>query len=871
MLIENFYPYFYIEKPKEFSTGDLEQFAHFLSKIIQESSTQPQYIKSLEIVEKTNIFMYTSRIESYIKIILYQPKNVSYLRDFFEKKPRIWNEIEFFTQTYESKINFPLRFMIDQGIVGMSWITIPKGRYKFTSTKVSSCQIEVRCKANDIIANKPEGEYAKVAPLRILSIDIECTNTNGSFPNAKKDSVIQISNICVEFGSNEPIVQKLFSYKTCAPIVGVDVQSFDTEADMLNHWQKFIIELDPDIITGYNINMFDIPYLLERAETLSLHKFPYLSRIKNHKCKVKHNKSKVKGFINRDSIDVSLEGRVLLDMFSYVLREQKLRSYSLNSVSFQFLGEQKEDVHHSQIDALWKADEYTRRRLGVYCMKDAYLPLKLADKLMTLYNYTEMCRVTSTPLNYILTRGQQIKVASQLHKKALEKNYIIPTIRMVKRGDDDEEGFEGAFVLDPIIGFHQEPIVTLDFSSLYPSIMMAHNLCYSTLLLPGEEKLLSKDDYYQTPTGDCFVREHVRKGILPIILEELISARKKAKLDCEKATDPFLKRVFNGRQLALKVSANSVYGFTGAQVGQLPCLKISSSVTSIGRTMIEKTRDLVLQKYNKTNNYKYNSEVIYGDTDSVMIKFGKHTLHEAMILGAESAAYVTEYYKKPIKIEFEKVYYPFLLIKKKKYAGVIWTKEDKYDKIDTKGIEVVRRDNCELVRIMLENVIKKLLVDRDVTEAVNYCKGVISDLLQNKIDFSLLIISKSLSKKTDTGVEEKDNKSNFEKTNKNTTYQGKQAHVELAEKMKKRDMGTAPNIGDRVAYVIIRTEKGAKNYEKSEDPVYALEHDLPLDINYYLEKQIKKPLLRIFKSILKNAETELFSIYYYFYNYLNSW
>lgn len=881
LIIENFFPYFYVRKPPNFTSADIPGFAELLTETIAKSSRQAQYVREIEIVQKTNIFMYTDKLESFIKITLYSPKNVSLLRDLFEKGDINYRGILFDKTTFESKISFPLRFMIDRGIVGMSWVKVPKSKYRIVAQceKSSTCQIEAWCSVNDLEPLSTIGEYSKVAPLRILSIDIECAAKEGRFPNADNDPVIQISNICIEFGSNnEPIVQKLFSYKQCADIVGVDVHSFDDEKTMLSEWRDFIIDLDPDIITGYNINMFDIPYLINRAERLKVKNFGYLSRIKNNISKVKHKSSKVKGFMNRDSIDINLEGRIILDMYTYVIREVKLRSYSLNNVSFQYLGEQKEDVHHSLISSLWEKNEYTRRRLAVYCMKDAYLPLKLAESLMTLYNYTEMCRVTSTPLNYILTRGQQIKVSSQLHKKALEKNYIIPTIRISKGAfDNDEEGFEGAFVLTPTIGFHEDPIVTLDFSSLYPSIMMAHNLCYSTLLKPGEEKNLKEEDYFRAPTGDCFVKEHIRKGILPIILEEIIAARKKAKGDLNKETDPFKKKVLNGRQLALKISANSVYGFTGAQVGQLPCLQISSSVTSVGRTMIEKTRDLVIEKYSKKNGFQYDSQVIYGDTDSVMIKFGVKTLHEAMILGKESSDFVTSHFQKPIKIEFEKVYYPYLLIKKKKYAGVIWTREDKYDKIDTKGLEAVRRDNCELVRVMVETVIKKILVDRSVDDAINYCKGLISDLLQNRIDISLLIISKSLSKKSEEETQSKptkdeksgnsnafsqlgNNKNVVSKpSNKNTTYQAKQAHVELAEKMKKRDKGNAPNIGDRIQYVIIKGEKGSKNYENSEDPIYVLEHDLPLDINYYLENQIKKPLLRIFSPILSNPEMVLFS------------
>ena len=431
-----------------------------------------------------------------------------------------------------------------------------------------------------------------------------------------------------------------------------------------------------------------------------------------------------------------------------------------------------------------------------------------------------MCRVTSTPLNFILTRGQPIKVSTQLHKKALERGYIVPNMKKTKDAFVEEKGFEGAFVLNPTVRFHTDPIVTLDFSSLYPFIMIAHNLCYSTLLKLGEEKDLKEgEDYTRGPNGECFVTEKIRKGILPIILEELLAARKAAKKDMNNEKDPFKKKILNGRQLALKISCNSVYGFTGATSGQLPCLQISSSVTAIGRTMIEKTRDLVKEKYNKKNGFPYDSEVIYGDTDSVMIKFGVKTLKEALQLGVESSEYVTKHFKKPIKIEFEKVFWPYFTTKKK-YAGFFWTREDKYDKFDTKGLEAVRRDNCELVRIVVEKVLKILLVDRNQDEAVRYCKGVISDLLQNKIDISLLIISKSLSKRAeDAGSDEEGGNAGEKKNtksgagggrNKSTTYQAKQAHVELDEKMRKRDPGTAPNIGDRIQYVIVKGEKGTK-------------------------------------------------------------
>lgn len=182
----------------------------------------------------------------------------------------------------------------------------------------------------------------------------------------------------------------------------------------------------------------------------------------------------------------------------------------------------------------------------------------------------------------------------------------------------------------------------------------------------------------------------VSQGLLPQILEELLSARKRAKADMKKATDPFVKAVQNGRQLALKVSANSVYGFTGATVGQLPCLAISGSVTAYGRQMIDTTKSAVEAKYTIANGYPADAIVVYGDTDSVMVKFGVKSVKEAMDLGLEAATAVTSLFPNPVKLEFEKVYFPYLLMNKKRYAGLYWTNPTKWDKLDAKGIETVR-------------------------------------------------------------------------------------------------------------------------------------------------------------------------------------
>jgi DNA polymerase delta subunit 1 len=603
----------------------------------------------------------------------------------------------------------------------MSWVEVPSSKYHMLSVceRQSNCQIEAEVHYLDLITHSYDNEWAKMAPLRILSFDIECAGRKGVFPETNEDPVIQIANVVTRYGESKPFIRNVFCLDTCSLIVNTQVLEFDAENKMLMAWRDFLEKVDPDVVIGYNIANFDFPYLLDRARYLKCAKFPYWSRLKCIISQSRDTNFSSKQVGNRNTKAINISGRLQLDLLQLVQRDHHLRSYTLNSVCAQFLGEQKEDVHHTMITELFNGTPDSRRRLAVYCLKDAYLPQRLMDKLMCLINYTEMARVTGVPFNYLLTRGQQVKFISQLFRKAREQNLVIPNLK----NEGTDEQYEGATVIEPIRGYYDVPVTTLDFASLYPSIIQAHNLCYTTLLnkTTVEKLRLQKDeDYIITPNGDMFCTSKVRKGLLTQILEELLEARKRAKKELAIETDSFKKAILNGRQLALKINANSVYGITGATVGKLPCLSIASSTTSYGRQMIEKTKSEIEARYNIANGYSHDAQIIYGDTDSVMIKFGPKELVKSMKLGREAADYVSSKFIKPIKLEFEKVYFPYLLINKKRYAGLYWTNPEKCDKMDSKGIETVRRDNCRLVQTVIETVLKKILIDQNVESAQEY-------------------------------------------------------------------------------------------------------------------------------------------------------
>lgn len=864
-----FLPYFYIPCPKSIITclGDLEAFQDKKKNEIddkcwksfiltsEKSSVLEEFRFELErlsnnpipgcsLIYRNNIMRYSPNKGGlpFLKITVQSQTSLNNVKNILERgfnwRPQIPEYISY-SSSFESNIPLVLRFMIDSGMSGMSWVTLPPKSFKsILKGKQSSCQYEVQVDFTKLICHRPDiPRWSVIAPLRLLSFDIECSGRKGIFPEPSHDPVIQIASILQIQGESGTRIRMIHCLNTCSPIIGAHISSHSTEEEMLESWSKDFRDLfDPDVVIGYNINGFDFGYLLDRANKLNIKSFPFLGRLKETPTKATDTFFSSKAYGARESKSYNLDGRLTFDLLQVMQRDYKLRSYSLNSVSAHFLNEQKEDVPHNIISDLQSGNEETRRRLAVYCLKDAHLPLRLINKLMCIFNYSEMSRVTGIPFNYILSRGQQVKVISQLYRKSMEEGYLIPALKVEQSSSGSNEvEYEGATVIDPIKGYYDLPIATLDFASLYPSIMMAHNLCYTTLVDPSsfEDMKLKEGDYIKTPSNDIFVTKNVRRGILPVILEDLLSARKRAKADMKGEQDPMKRAVLDGRQSALKMSANSVYGFTGATVGKLPCIPISQSVTAFGRQMIEKTKEMVEDIYSKKNNRPYDAQVIYGDTDSVMIKFGPSDLAEAMKLGKEAALLISEGFEKPISLEFEKCYFPYLLINKKRYAGLYWTKVDHYDKMDTKGIETVRRDNCRLVQTVIDTSLRKILIDRDIDGAKDYVKQVIADLLQNRIDLSQLVITKALSKAGED-------------------YHGKQAHVELAERMRKRDAATAPNMGDRVAYVIITGHKGAAAYEKAEDPIYVLEHSLPIDTRHYLENHLSKPLMRVFEPILTN-------------------
>jgi DNA polymerase I len=362
---------------------------------------------------------------------------------------------------------------------------------------------------------------------------------------------------------------------------------------------------------------------------------------------------------------------------------------------------------------------------------------------------------------------------------------------------------------------------------MYPSIFIYYNICPTTFL---KDKISLEK--IETPLGVCFVSKKIREGIIPKIIFRLIKERDVVKKLLKISTDENEKRVLDARQEALKRMANAFYGYTGYMRARLYSIEIANAITSCGRFLIQKTKEII----ESDKRFK----VIYGDTDSLFIKTGAKNFDEAFKLGKEIEGKVNEKIGNIVTTKIENVFKSLLILTKKRYAGLTVEEVNgqTIEKIIMKGIETVRRDWCDLTSKTLYNVLEILLKEQNPKKAFEFVKDVIKKLEKNEIPLEDLVITKGISKPI-------------------SSYKGVQPHVELVKKIKKRAPAEAPAVGDRIGYVIVQGPQLVS--ERAEDPEYVKAHNLKIDSRYYIESQVLPPLERVF-DVLGIKKSELLGI-----------
>lgn len=472
--------------------------------------------------------------------------------------------------------------------------------------------------------------------------------------------------------------------------------------------------------------------------------------------------------------------------------------------------------------------------------------LQMMDQIDLIGQTSEFARVFGIEFYHVLSRGSQFRVESMMLRLAKPMNFIpvSPNVHQRARMRSPECI---QLTLEPESRFYHDPVVVLDFQSLYPSIMIAYNYCFSTcvgridllerahegaiefgcthLRIPPSVLKKIKDDVTVSPNGVVFVKQHVRKGIISAMVEEILNTRvmvKKAMKDYK--NDKTLYQLLDARQLGLKLIANVTYGYTAANFsGRMPCVEVGDSIVRKARETLERSIKLV------EDTPKWGAKVVYGDTDSMFILLKGRSKDDAFKIGYEICDAVTAMHPSPIKLKFEKVYLPCVLQTKKRYVGFSYETPDQKEPVfDAKGIETVRRDACPAVAKILERSIKVLFTTRDVSQVKQYVQNQCRKLMEGKVSMLDLIFAKE--------------------------YRGMPGYkpgacvpaLEISRKLLRQDRRSEPSVGERVPYVIVYGSPGLPLIQLVRQPSDLLS-DPSLRINavYYITKQILPPLGRM--------------------------
>ena len=894
---------------------------------------RPPAIHRVSVVEAKSIYGYSAEPPGlFFKIEVATPYLVDSVRDLFAGYPLasggrargvhfVLTEgaslalAEGEAETYNSSVDATAQFMVDLDLVGCQWLRAPAATG--WSERRSVCAHEWHI---DAAAIERLPDVTEVAPLRVLSFDLEAAGRRGVFPQPAHDPVIQIA-VAFEVvgGSPAAIPPVLLSFRECAAIEGAEVLSFEDEGDMLRAFRDLAVAFDTDVFTGFNILNFDFPYLHDRAAALSgepprafepytpdetddtsgapvVRHFDNVTRLRGVGMRLRETEYVSAQTGKRKRTRVIMPGRVCMDMLVAIQNVHRLESYSLKACAEHFLkDDNKVDLPFTQITPKWLAGPDGRRELGVYCLKDAELPLTLNRKINALLQTIEMARATGVPFDAVLQRGVLVRNTSLLLRQARVRGFVFPNLSPTARQPGArpppaavgrQQHYSGATVLDPTCGIHRW-VGVLDFSAMYPSIIAAHNLCFSTIVLDPAHP------YAQRRMRDCeiddaagltrvgghtFVTTKHHRGLLPDIVMHLQACRNRAKAQLEVATDPLEKSILDACQLAYKVAANGMYGALGSSLSLLPLMKIAESVTRMGRHDLLTVKRLALETYP-------DAEVVYGDTDSVFVRLNLppdvtdntiDAVARASHLMLALAARVNGVMRAPSSIAYEKTLSVMLLLSKKRYAAI------KYDagfvfgkdkpKLLIKGLQSVRRDGCPLVRDLVKDVVASILESGSEVDAAALVRQRLLQIVADEIELPQYAIKKTLRKTyqdcakplTRQELHAVRRALKLPLSDEPLTYAEEDAailarvpipyrarirlpHVLLAWRLRLKDPGAAPVPGESVQYVIT-CNGGGRTGEKVETPEVVAARFIPVDRQYYIQS-LRTPLDNLFGPI----------------------
>ena len=745
------------------------------------------------------------------------------------------------------------RFFYEENVRPGGWYCLSAPRP--ADVRVTTCDEELVCERG---ALRPVDENVD-APYSLCYYDIE---TLGKDP--KDQPVIQVSLVFQQQGRPHE--------KMCVAVGTVDksmlsdatIVECTTEAELLCATARIVRERDPDFMVAYFGINFDNRYLGVRAGSSptecnpEVRSFWFLSRYGLRPSPLQERRLQSAGMGDNRINIFDLPGRTSLDWWVKLTRDPDLQSepsYSLGHFAKKFCADDKKPMDYAMIPVLQSGSPQDRALLAEYCIHDSYLLLLLNDARNMAVEILRFANVFSIVPEWVFFRGQQVRYISMLLRCVRTQERVPMLINRPAEGFEGEQEtskYQGAIVVDPKRGFYKTCVAAVDFMSLYPSSMIANNLCPSTQVKHREAfgaEWEGRISTFQVAEGrqTHFVTTAFHTGILPIVQRELSQRRSAAKKEMkkwgilakdaslrpdERARAAMISQINNGTQLALKVASNSMYGSMGAGIsGLCPNRAVAETTTSCGRSAMMKQQQIIHDEYPGTT-------TIYGDTDSLFLTFdGVNDVNAAMEKGTAIAQRVTDYFSsidRPLVLEMEKVYSTFLLLDKKRYAGVKYEEDASgaivCKGIDAKGIETEKRDTVPFLKDLLRDVLADLFERGSPELAIASLRRHMDMLVNDQIPFEKYIIRKKLSSK----VEHK-------------TDTIPQAKVNADRK--RREKGSEVALNDYVEMVMVVGHRDERTTHLAEDASYAKECGIPINRLWYFEHSVENPICKILHQI----------------------
>lgn len=706
----------------------------------------------------------------------------------------------------------------------------------------------------------------EVQYMSTMSLEIH-VNTRGSFvPNPDEDEV-QCLFWCLQsdekgLGSNGiaegihlgivALSEDGIMAQKISRQAGIDVQEESSELDLMIRMAEIVRNHDPDILTGYEVHGGSWGFLIERARL----KYGYnlcdeFSRMKaqSHGRFGKDNDKW--GFNNTSTIRVT--GRHMINIWRAMRSELNLLQYTMENVAFHILHRRVPHFSWADLTSWYTNDKPSDLAKVVnYYISRVQLDLEILEKNELVSRTSEQARLLGVDFFSVFSRGSQFKVESLMFRIAKPENFLLvsPSRKQVG-GQNALECLP--LVMEPQSAFYSSPLLVLDFQSLYPSVMIAYNYCYSTFLgrvvnwrgtnkmgfteFKRQQRLLEllTDHINIAPNGIMYTKPEIRKSLLAKMLGEILETRVMVKsgMKIDKADKP-LQRLLNNRQLALKLIANVTYGYTSASFsGRMPCSEIADSIVQTGRETLEKAIALIHSVK------RWGAEVVYGDTDSLFVHLKGRSKDQAFDIGEEIAKTVTNMNPRPVKLKFEKVYFPCVLLAKKRYVGFKYeTKTQIEPEFDAKGIETVRRDGTPAEQKIEEKALKILFQTADLSQVKTYFQEQCEKIMKGSVSVQDFCFAKEV---------------------KLGTYSDKgppPPGALISTKRMLEDARAEPQYGERVPYVVITGAPGARLIDRCVAPEELLENEhSELDSEYYISKNLIPPLERIFNLVGANIRS----------------